>query len=890
MRAAMPGVWRRAPLALLSYRALLLATVCAALLTSFTAAAAPLVSESVESSALKNKVEQLSPYAAGLELHDTLFGTPAEAARADAARERAVARIRATTPGLGAPVQTLTTGALSVSNPATAGSELFVFATSRPGALAHVDLLTPRGRPGVWISSAVATQTHLKPGGVLHLAVFAVASPPITVSWRVAGVYRTLTAADTAGYWANELQEIRSPNPDAPPQPTFVFASRSQILALALHLGVSGHLALPETWELPLDPHSLTLASARATERRFAAVHTALVARGGSLSTVFGCRIGPLLSCSTSSSVSSALILARNTSGSIAATVALLAGLGLVLALAVSGAAGVFLARKRAAELQLAYARGESAVSFATRVAVEALAPTLLGAVAGLGVALGLVGAFAPHGTLDGAAVGTAIWRAAAAAGGALALLAGAVALSFPHRARERSLRRALRFLPWELFALALAAAAFLELQSGNGLTRSAGGVEHPKLTVFVLPLLAVAGVAGLVARLTRRVVPRPDGGGLGPYLAFRRLASARGIVVVVCVALAVSLGTLFYAEGLTESLNASAAEKAYIGTGADVAAVIDASATLPPRFAYPLTKVDTWYGGVQVGGAAGTDVDLMVVDPATLTRELRWSSRWGPDPGPLLRRLDAPGPLPAIAVGGTVPYSAFWDQDVRIPMHVVGTLPVFPGMVAGDTLLVVSAARLDAAAARAHLLVPVGESSATLWARGPSRPVEEAIAHSSLGADFLYSAGDVLHSQDVRETTRTYGFLRAIAIAAAALAVVALLLYLQTRQRSQVVGYALGRRMGLRPLDELLALAVEVAAMLLVAAVVGAVVAVAAAWPLVHHIDPLPQLPTTPSPVIPWLLIGIVAASLAVVSLLLAGAALLSTSRADVGENLRVV
>jgi len=619
-------------------------------------------------------------------------------------------------------------------------------------------------------------------------------------------------------------------------------------------------------------------------------VHTGLVARGGALSTVFGCRIGPLLSCSTSSSVSSALILARNTSSGIAATVTLLAGLGLLLALAVSGAAGVFLARRRAAELQLAYARGESALSFATRIAVEALVPTLLGAGAGLGVALGLVGAFAPHGTLDRSAVATALWRAGAAAAVALALLAGAVALSFPHRARGRSLRRALRFLPWELLALGLAAASFLELRSGNGLTRSAGGVEHPKLTVFVLPLLAVAGVAGLAARLARRVVPRPEGGGLGSYLAFRRLAAARGVVVVVCVALAVALGTLFYAEGLTEALNTSAAEKAYIGTGADVAAVIDAGATLPSRFPYALTKVDTWYGGVQVGSAAGTDVDLMVVDPASLARELRWSSSWGLDPRPVLRRLDAPGPLPTIVVGSTVAPSAFWDQDVRIPMHVVGRLSVFPGMVAGDTLFIVSAGRLDAAASRAHLLVPVGESSATLWARGRSGPVEQAIAHSALGADYLYSAADVLHSQDVRETTRTYSFLRAIAVAAAALALVALLLYLQTRQRSQVVGYALGRRMGLRPVHELAALAVEVAAMLLFAAVAGATVAVAASWPLVHHVDPLPQLPTSPSPVVPWLVIGVVAAALAVVSVLLAGAALLSSSRADVGENLRVV
>jgi predicted lysophospholipase L1 biosynthesis ABC-type transport system permease subunit len=209
---------------------------------------------------------------------------------------------------------------------------------------------------------------------------------------------------------------------------------------------------------------------------------------------------------------------------------------------------------------------------------------------------------------------------------------------------------------------------------------------------------------------------------------------------------------------------------------------------------------------------------------------------------------------------------------------------------VQGDTLLIVSAARINEVAARLHLLDPLGESPATLWARGPSRAVEQAIERSSLGADYLYSADDVLHSPDVRETTRAYAFLRAIAVAAGVLAVVALLLYLQTRQRAQVVGFALGRRMGLRPVDELLALAIEVASMLLFAVVVGAIVAVAASRPLVRRVDPLPQLPTTTSPIVPWLVVGVTFAALALVSIVLAGAAMLSSSREDVGENLRVV
>jgi hypothetical protein len=85
-------------------------------------------------------------------------------------------------------------------------------------------------------------------------------------------------------------------------------------------------------------------------------------------------------------------------------------------------------------------------------------------------------------------------------------------------------------------------------------------------------------------------------------------------------------------------------------------------------------------------------------------------------------------------------------------------------------------------------------------------------------------------------------------------------------------------------------ALAIEVASMLLFAVIVGAIVAVAASRPLVHHVDPLSQLPTTPSPVVPWLVIGLTFAAMALVSIVLAGTALLLSSREDVGENLRVV
>ena len=65
--------------------------------------------------------------------------------------------------------------------------------------------------------------------------------------------------------------------------------------------------------------------------------------------------------------------------------------------------------------------------------------------------------------------------------------------------------------------------------------------------------------------------------------------------------------------------------------------------------------------------------------------------------------------------------------------------------------------------------------------------------------------------SPDVLLATRTYSYLRTIAIAAGVLVLVGLLLYLQARQRSQAIASALGRRMGLGRGAETLSLCLEV-------------------------------------------------------------------------------
>jgi ABC-type antimicrobial peptide transport system permease subunit len=95
---------------------------------------------------------------------------------------------------------------------------------------------------------------------------------------------------------------------------------------------------------------------------------------------------------------------------------------------------------------------------------------------------------------------------------------------------------------------------------------------------------------------------------------------------------------------------------------------------------------------------------------------------------------------------------------------------------------------------------------------------------------------------------------------------------------------------MGLRRGAETLSLSVELASIAFVAAVLGGVVAVLTAKPIVGHVDPLPDQPPVPAAAIP--LTAIVLALLGLLLVAFTAGALTSwlSRRADTSEALRVV
>lgn len=878
--------WRKAPFALLRRPPLFAAVLAGSLLVALAAASSTLFSTAAGNAALRGKLDEITPFGAGLYVSWPTYqaqGTDdsaylARVAGDAAALRRAVASI----PSLREPLTTLF-GPPLVASGTPGGATILVRPVARPGFAAHVHRLSSAGGSGVWLASSAGGIVHVAAGGRLLLQPQRFLGAGRLARVRVAAVYRPLWDEPVRSYWANFSDVIYPPpaGQDGPTPPTFLLGRPEQVLSLLRRSRGGG---FERVVELPIETRGITLRRAERIQRRFGGLAAELRAGRTPLARRIGCRV----TCVVRSSLTAAIELARRDVDAVSAPTRLLADIGVLIALGVFAAAGAYLVVRRRAEARLLYARGVPAAGFAAHTALEALLPVVLGGLAGYALALGLVRAAQPTGALDGIALRSAAARAALGVAIGLALLAGAAALTFLRQYEATAWAgRRLGALPWELVLVGVAVWLLVDVTHGGGVDPH--GV--PSLEVFLLPLLLLAGVAGLafraarfgLARAARRDAPLPL------YLGLRRLAAGRGALVLLATLSAVALGLLFYAQTLAGSLAASAREKAYVSVGGDVQGTINADEPLPRGFPYPLTKVQIAYGAVEIGGPAGAQIDAISVDPATVGGVIRWDPSWGPPPGRWLGGLAADGPLPVAVAPPLRQLRAIWVSGERVPVRVVAVVRAFPGM-GTQPFLVVSGGSLDRALARAGAAGALTQSSALVWGRGPSVAVRTALAASPLRPAFMFTVGDVLRNPDIAVATRTFSFLRALGFAVGALAFVGVLLYLYARQRGQAIASAFARRMGVRRAAGLLALWIELAGVLVFAAALAAVVAVSAAGPVVRHTDPIPRFQPGPVLAVPWGWIGISFVVVVLFALVGAAAAEALARRADVGEELRLV
>jgi len=368
-------------------------------------------------------------------------------------------------------------------------------------------------------------------------------------------------------------------------------------------------------------------------------------------------------------------------------------------------------------------------------------------------------------------------------------------------------------------------------------------GDTLPPIDVLSLlfPLLFLAGCLGLAARLlrvvllfTRRLGRRWP---MAWYLAVRRLAAERGAVLVLAGLAAMAVGVVAYGNGLVRSTNATVEAKTGVDLGANVAVRFGSGDGVPPGLAGRATQVRA----EGTGDYGDRRVDLLVVDPATFAQGAYWDSSLAyRSLSGLMNELSAPtvdGSVPAIVVNGSVPASgelvASDRPNLKTQVRVVDSIATFPGMTPAAPMLVMAEGRATDLEARMNRLV---------WTKATGDEVRKAAADAGRPIVYLVDAQQITDSSPALPIVWTFSFVQALGVMVGLLAIVALVAYLDARQRARSVATALLARMGLSARRHWRSLVAELAVLAGVAVVLGAGLGWIAVRAVHHHLDPIPD------------------------------------------------
>ena len=892
----MSPLWRKAPLALVRFPGILAALAVSAVLLALAAASSPMFISSAASSALRDDLGHATVYGAGMRLSQSNFagffgptGGPPLATRDRAARE-ALGRLPHT-----GPVVSTVLGSTVVAG---RGREMEVRLLARTGAFEHVRKVAGSSGEGVWIADSVASELHVRSGDDLTLAFtnsfFDRRAHRVAV--HVDGVYRALWKERETPYWRLLWGDIYPHSADAPPPPEFVLGSERSIRSIARRILAS---RFELTWEAPLDGRGLTVPQARELNRRFERLRQEISNPATELGSNFACeRCAPP---AYESLLPTILQQAEDTIGAIRGPADLLSATGSLVALAVVAAAGAFALARRRIEARLLFARGVAPAGYGARAAAEALLPLLLGTAAGIALSRAIVALVGP-GPVDGHAVRDGALAALERVPVAAALVGLVAAVLFVREEAAASPRRSrLGRIPWEAPVLALAAFFLERLLAGRGFVGGgSGGVARPSVYLLLFPVFLLAGLSGLATRALRIPLYRAaqrEGAARTPaaFLAVRRLAGAQRLALVLVTACALALGIFVYAQTVVSSYSRTVEAKAVLLLGSDVQGTISPNNTLPADFPFPATKVTRLYQGAALSDSARL-VDVLAIRPRSFRSVAYWEPAYAEESfGQLLARLhdDQRGPLPVLlaAGGGTDGRQTLQFDSGDLPVDVVGTVRAFPGMSRDLPLVVADFGALDRRLEQLSGSNPLREVSAftELWVKGNPRAAAHALALSPAHPQPILTVEEARRDPSVTAFTRTFSFLQALGFAAGFLAVAGLLLYLQARQRSRALAYALSRRMGLARPTQALALALELGLMLAAAFALATVISLATARLVLTRIEPLASLSPVPLFSTPVVLLAATLGALLGAVLVGAWLAIRSAERTNVAEVMRL-
>jgi putative ABC transport system permease protein len=353
-------------------------------------------------------------------------------------------------------------------------------------------------------------------------------------------------------------------------------------------------------------------------------------------------------------------------------------------------------------------------------------------------------------------------------------------------------------------------------------------------------------------------------------FLALHRLAARPGLTLALITATGLCLGLFAQAQTVARSMQTTVEAKASLYVGSDVQARISDINETPQGFPLPLTRV---VRELQAGEfREGLTFDLLAVDPATFEAAAFWDEAFATEPlGELIEglRSDEGSTVPVVLAGWSGEDPPTITIDTReVPIRVVGQAIAFPGMSSLRPLVVVDQSRLVEAFEGLANPLNSASSSHELWIRGDEAAATAALATMDYAPELILSAEEVMDIPHISAVIDAFLVMNGLGLVAALLVVAAMLMYLQARQRAEVVSYGLSLRMGIRPSTHLLSVTLEVGLILLIASMAGLALAVVAARLVVPLVDPISAIPPEPLTVVPVLTLALVAPLLVLVAL----------------------
>jgi putative ABC transport system permease protein len=755
-------------------------------------------------------------------------------------------------------------------------------------AESNIDILEGTPGDGAIVPDLVSDALGISPGDEIVIG-----SPEEgQVTLPVDAIYRSLYKGGDSGYWRPWHDELVLYCPNCAPPAQAVIVPRDTFATAAGKIGLD-HTGY--AWAAPIT-RDLTLQEAEDAAR----IAKSISAEIDEKKLMNRCYIGFFCSRHSGPTWGSAIDdVVREVHSrlvSIEGPAELLRVAGVLVALVVVAGAGAFAMATRRVESALLFARGARPRAVGGRAALEALLPCVAGAAAGLGLAIALVRGFGPNGMVASDATRQAVLAAVISAAAAILAIAIVSTVSFLRQSEHHRSRFAvLGKVPWEIVPIALSLLILRELRTGGAVTIDrALNTETPSLLLFAFPVLFLAGFVALAARgivwFLRRARRRSGGYGIPAFLATHRLASRPRLTMLLITASGLCLGLFVQAQMVARSMATTVNAKAGVYVGSDVQARIDDVNATPTDFPFPLTRVERRPFAGQL--RADVPFDLVGIDADTFASAAFWDPAFSDEPlSVLLSRLsEGEGDAVPIVVASSGETPTHITIDTRtVPVKVVGRADAFPGMLSRRPLVVVDSDRLvEAFEGQANPLSGPAVSD-ELWVRGPPAAIRAALPDLSFQPSLVLTADEVKDIPYIAAVIDTFLVMNGLGLLAALLVFAAMVMYLQARQRSEVVSYGLSLRMGMRKGAHLLATATEVGAMLVIAYAVGAVLAITAAQLTVPLLDPLETIPPDPIGVVPVVTLAIAAPVLLLAAL--AGGWLVErrARAADLGQVMRL-